>query len=362
MTTLLGALNINDNSRVFLQTIGQSIVYDAVQQVIAEYNAASVAAQRMFVEGDTTDWLKRYKLPGGGRLQRTSLRAPLAEFKAGGSWDVAFPLESFGTAFSIDRISMAYMTAQDLQNHLQTVQTQATNTVRHEIFRRLFNNGGGSPIPFVDDLRGTLNIQPLANGDSTVYPPKIGSEAELTSHSHYIVSGYLGSAISDVNDPFLTVRDTFEEHFGAPTAGSNLAVFVNDDITTKVLDLTRVTDVNDRYVAQGVNTAVVNAMPNIPGRILGRHSAGVWVSEWRWVPSGYMLAVDLNQAPPLMRRVDLPETGLQPGLQLIAKDMNYPIESSYWDMRFGYGVGNRLNGVIVQLKAPGTYDVPAAFA
>ena len=87
--------------------------------------------------------------------------------------------------------------------------------------------------------------------------------------------------------------------------------------------------------------------------------------EWRWIPSGYLLGIHLDAPKPLIRRVDPPETGLGDGLQLIVEDVQSPIWKSSWRDRFGYGVGNRLNGVVMDLTASGganTYTIPTIYA
>ena len=115
-------------------------------------------------------------------------------------------------------------------------------------------------------------------------------------------------------------------------------------------------------ITPGSNTDRVNMLPNVPGRILGRTDSGVWVSEWRWVPSGYIVNVSLDAPPPLKMRVDPDDTGLGSGLQLVAEDELNPLRVAYWENRFGIGCANRLNGVVIQLKASGSYDIPSGYS
>jgi hypothetical protein len=61
-------------------------------------------------------------------------------------------------------------------------------------------------------------------------------------------------------------------------------------------------------------------------------------------------------------RVDPADTGLGMGLQLVAEDERYPIKSAHYRNRFGYGVRNRLNGVVVQLVASTSYTIPTIYA
>jgi hypothetical protein len=74
-----------------------------------------------------------------------------------------------------------------------------------------------------------------------------------------------------------------------------------------------------------------------------------------------MLSVHLGVPKPLIRRIDPPDTGLGDGLQLVANDAQFPFNDSVWRHRFGVGGGNRLNGVVMEVAAGGTYTVPTAY-
>lgn len=357
MTSLYGILGLSDVDRSFVNTLGQRVVYDAVQTYLGYYNMDVQAAIGVFAEGTTEDFKIRYRLPGGGRMQRRGTKAQSGAVKGGGAWDVAFPLEDFGDQVAGDDITMAYLTIGELQTHIDTVRIRDLNTVRFEMLFALFNN---TARPFADPIRGTLTVQPLANNDATVYPPVLGSEAE-TTQDHYLVSGYVATAISDTNNPYAVITNRLEGRFGAVQGGSNTVAFINPDEVPETEALTDFDPVNDRFTTPGQDTAQLSALPaNLPGRVIGRTN-GLWVAEWRYVPSGYILAVDLDAPRPLMQRVDPAATGLAQGLQLVSRDAAYPFEAAHYRHRFGFGVGNRLNGVVMQLKASGTYDIPAAY-
>lgn len=357
MSGIFGALNLNDSDREFLNTIGQRVVYDAIQQLLDQHNAELDAALAVFVEATTDDFKERYKLPGGGRLQRLGSQAPAGAVKTTGEWDVAYPLEDFGAQVAGSRIDMAYMTVQDLDRHLDTVTFQDINTVRFEILKALFNSAADT---FVDPRKGSLTVQPLANGDAVLYPPVLGAESEATD-THYLESGYAASAIADANNPFVTARDELEEHFGAPTGGSNIVAFVNNAQVAKTEDLTDFDAVNDRFTTPGADADELFGLPaGLPGRVVGRTN-GVWVVEWRPIPANYLLALHLDAPKPLKMRVHPADTGLTRGLQLVATDETYPLQSSHYEHSFGFGCANRLNGVVIELGTGGTYTVPAAY-
>ncbi len=360
MSGIFGLLGLQDTDRSYVSTIGQRVVYDAVQKLLADYNAELNAATGMFIERRTSDHKFRYKLPGGGRLQRRGGQAPSGAVKAYGQWDVAFPLEDFGAQLAGDDVGLAYMTLQELNRHLDTIFIQDLNTLRYEIIRALVNN---TQRTFVDPVWGSLLVEGLANGDAVTYPPVLGSESEATE-DHYLGSAYLASAISDTNDPIATIIAELEEHFGTPTGGSNIAVLINHAQTAKVQALSKFEEVPDRFLRMGDNQNVPVGLPaNMPGKVLGRHTDGAWLVEWRAFPASYMLGIHLDAPAPLIMREDPEETGLGTGLQLVAEDEQYPLKGSHYRHRFGLGAGNRLSAVVMDLSnADSDYDIPTGYS
>lgn len=355
-----GALRLSDTDYIANAEVGQPAIWDEVQRYLGAVNAALNAVTAAFVEEVTEDYTRRYKLPGGGMLQRRGGQAQSATVKQNAGWDVSFPLDEYGEQVASDVVTLAYMTAGDLRRHIDSVEIRDRNTVRWELTRAIFNNTART---WTDPVGTTadLTIQPLANGDAVTYPPASGYDSEATEN-HYIVAGYAASAISNTNDPVAGIAvPELEEHFGIPTGGSPIVTFFNRDQTPLISALAPVVEVGDRYVRPGDDTAVPVGLPPLPGKTIGRHTAGSWLQEWAAIPSGYLVALHLDAPKPLIRRRDKSASGLPDGLALMSTDSEYPFRATHWMHRFGYGVGNRLNGVIIQLKASGSYDVPAAF-
>lgn len=358
MASIYGILGIADGERVMLNTIGQRVVFDAVTEYLANYNAEIQAALRVLVAERTSDHKRRFKLPGGGMLQRRGGQAESGAVKPLGEWDVAIPLDEYGAQVAWTRTTYAYMTTQDLARTMDAVRIQDLNTLRFEMMRALLNNTARS---VTDPHWGGLTIQPLANGDAVTYPPVLGSQSDATEN-HYLESGYLAAAISNTNDPVVTAVNELQEHFGAPSGGGNIAIFVNNAHVGQLAALTDFVEVPDSFVRAGSQTAVPESLPSgLPGRIVGRHNAGAWIVEWRQWPANYVFALDMDQPGPLLMREDPADTGLGTGLQIVSTDQNYPFQQSHFTRRFGVGVGNRLNGVVIELGNGGTYTVPAGF-
>lgn len=365
MSGIYGALGLNttDSSRVYVSTIGQRAIFDAVNASLMQHEADLNAAMSVFVETTTSDHVERYFLPGGGRLQRLAENDRPGAVKATGSWDVGFPLEEFGASIAASRVAYAYMTMADLDRHLDTVQEQNVATMRFEILKALFNNTART---FKDPQWGDITVRPLAIGatDSVVYPPILGSETEQTL-DRYAESSYAASAIADgANDPFPGIVNALEASFGAPTGGSRIVVFINSAQTAKVTALTAFTSVTNRFISPADTINTVLGLPDgMPGRVLGVHEdSGAIIVEWRWIPSGWALGIHLDSPAPLKKRVDPAGIALPKGLTLVSQSDVFPFTESIYTHRFGIGVGNRLNGYVLEFGTGGTYTIPTAFA
>lgn len=362
MPNIYGALGVDPavSRREFANTIGQRAVYDAVNQVLSVHSNDLAQSLAVFVEKETWEHKFKYILPGGGRLQRNNRQGRALAVNAQGEWNVALPLEDFGAQIAADRVAWGYMRLEDLDVHLKTVITQDINTVRYELFKAIVNSTAAT---FEDEHKGTLTIERLANGDGVLYPPVIGSEAPA-AENHYLESGYAASAISDTNDPLITIINELEEHFGTPNGGSEIAIFINQAQTAKITALANFVEYTANHVVPGDNTPVVSNIPEVlqggSWRYLGTYN-GAHVLEWRIIPANYLLGVHLEAPAPLIMRVDPEDTGLGTGLQLVSESDTHPFSASHYSHRFGFGVGNRLNGVVMELGTGGTYTPPAGF-
>ncbi|MBK8467735.1 MAG: hypothetical protein IPL32_18125 [Chloracidobacterium sp.] len=358
--TIWGALNLNDDDERYVNTIGQQTVWDAVQQVLNDFNAELALARGIFVAETTKLYREIYKLPGGGYLQSlTNIGQPGAR-KVEGEQQVEYPLFSWGDQIAGNDVELAYMTLPELQRHLDAVQTRAKNTMRKEILKTIFPNTSWS----VKDQTnaGDLTVKPLANGDSDLYSPLPGTESLITEN-HYLESGYAASAIDDTNNPVTTITDELEEHFGGGAIGGrDVVVFFNKAQRSKLKLLPDfANDGLDEHLAPGSNVTTVVGLPQgLPGKVIG--TAGAWLVEWDYIPENYLFGLHLSAPKPLKMRVDS-APGLGEGnLVLVQKDKSFPLESSFYRQRYGFGVANRLNGVVMELGTGGTYSTPVGYS
>lgn len=214
-------------------------------------------------------------------------------------------------------------------------------------------------------------VYPFYNGDTTV-PPSFKTFVHATAHNHYLVSG---AATVDSGD--LDEMETHLKHHGyGAQMGSQLILLCNSAQIATIRSFRVATGQSYDFIpAQGqppfllpTNTGGI-ATPGQPAAdyqglaVAGRY--GNWlIVEEDFVPVGYMLGFAtggiMNATNPVGIRQHA-NAGLR-GLRLIkGNDNDYPLVDSYYNHGFGTGVRHRGAGVLMQIKASGTYDIPAAY-
>lgn len=358
MSGIYGALGLNDtdNQRAFVNTIGQELVFTAANTFLTQWSEGLRLALSVFLEQETETFKERYLLPGGGRLQELGRQGPSGAVKATGKYDTAYPLKSYGASLGYNRQSIAYLTLNEFDRHLDTITLQGAATTRHELLKAILNNTQDT---FVDPVHGSLSIEPGANGDTVKYPPVIGSETEATE-DHYLESGYAASAVSDTNNPYETIASDLNHHYGE-TGTEDVMVWINSAQKAVTRDLTDFDSVPQRFIEPGDNVSIARPIDAGPGKPLGVCS-DCMIKVWSWIPASYMVAMSLSQPALLKQRNHPADVGLPSGLSLIQTDERYPLTNVSYELSFGFGAGNRLNIVVMELGVGGTYTIPSGYS
>lgn len=360
MTTIFGLAKLTASDYAYVNNANQELIYNAAQQYIQMANIAAMQAMELFVDPTpTTNFKERYQLGISGRMQRASEETTGAQVARSGSYDVAYPIWNFHEGLAISDVDNAYMTPAELQTHVDGIITRHLNAKRHEVLYRVFNNTQDT---FTDKRHGTLTIETLANGDGVLYPPVEGSEDEAIEN-HYLESGYASASISDTNNPIKTIVEDLVHHGVNRTNDIPCAVLINPAQQTVISALTDFVPYVPPAILRGADTDQV-AMPprNLPGKIIGYLPGYAWISVWNWMPSGYLVGVNLEAPQPIKMRIDPAETGLGGGgLQLLPEERNGVLTFNAWRLRFGLGAANRLSCVVMELGTGGTYTIPTIY-
>ena len=360
---LLGALDIKDSERPFTSVAGRRLIWDATQELFQQWNDDVRDAENLFVQETTTLHQERYELPGGGEAEALPFEeSKPGEVKRSGSWDTAYPLYVMGNALGYNRVSLAYLTMGTYRATLQTIMNQGNNTTFRRLLSALLKN---TTTTFTDPVYGSLTVQPLANNDSVNYPPKIGATANSTEN-FYLSASYDKSAISNANNPFLTIVNALEPRFGYGQGGSPIVVLMNPDAEQYVQYLPDFVGVTLHNVQPGDDVPVPNGFPPdrfIPwsARFFGTAN-GCWVVSWPRMPTNTLIGIHLAAPPPLKMRID-DVPGLGDGtFQMICNNLtgDEMFHEARWIRRCGYGVGNRLAAVAMVL-GQGSYTIPTGY-
>lgn len=239
--------------------------------------------------------------------------------------------------------------------------------VQGKVLQRLFD-----PTPGENDFAHT--VYGLWNADSVV-PPSFMGKTFAGSHNHYLVSQ---GAEFDSGDAEAAMRLVTEHGYGlGADSGSQLILLVNAGAEAEAVQSWRAGEENANgqtarfdfipsanaptYLTQ---SSIVGALPptDVDGvPVLGSYGKA-WVIESMLVPAGYF-AVFATGGPDSEQNVIARRMHPSPawqGLRLIEGNWaKYPLVESFFQRGLGTGVRHRGAAAVVQIKASGSYDVPA---
>jgi hypothetical protein len=231
----------------------------------------------------------------------------------------------------------------------------------NEAMRALFRN---TDITWTDDLfkeDGSITVKPLVNGDGSFTPPEWRGNTFTGSHTHFVTTG--GATLDEAD--LVALADHLREHgYGVDPSvggfGGQIVVWINNAQVSDVQGHTNFVAANDPIV---VNINKIYAGGVNQDRYLGYNSAArVWLREVPYVPASYyigMVTTETGDSPqngfaPLRRRI--PTTAALQGIRRF-EGTDYPLQESWWQDFFGFGVYNRISAVVGKVTA-GAYDIP----
>jgi len=253
---------------------------------------------------------------------------------------------------------------------LQNMALEADNRLLfREVMGTIFSNTGR-----VATIAGqNFNVFPFYNGDATV-PPRWKNTVHTAPHTHYLVSGGATVDFGDLND----MENHLKHHGYSWQNGTALMLLVNSaqsvtiqgfrvaggapyDFIPAVGGPSWIPPEKRMEDAYGPGAFPASTFRGLP--VIGRY--GPWlVIEDDLIPAGYMLGLaiggDLSAANPVGIR-EHANPSLR-GLRLVkGPDPNYPLIDSYYQRGFGTGIRQRGAGVVMQIKASGSYDIPVTY-
>ncbi len=324
------------------------MVNTAIAASVEEHNRQVSAALDELIER-TTDYTTRYKIGGGGTLQPLDEWGNPLPVKDSGFYDVAFPIQGGGTAWGDNRVSRALMTVGEAQRYTLGALRRDADWMRRHFLAALFDNTTWS---FVDEEKGTLTVQPLANGDAVTYARNNGTFAADT---HYYAQA---GAIADATNPFPTWLSELSEH---PENAGPFVAYIPTNVKAAVQGLANFIDVADPNVNPGIMapTLTSNAVGRGFGDAVIGYVDGIYVVEWSFLPDNYGVVIARGAETKPLRMREYPA----PALQGLFTENHSP-DGNLQEYRFiryaGFGAYNRV-GALAWRVSNGAYAIPTGY-
>lgn len=286
-------------------------------------------------------------------------------------WDMGYDLRYFDIGI---RYSWRFLGEADARQvrQLNNAALEADRRLMYRtVMNRLFDN-----TTWQATLRGgtAVNVYPFYNGDDptnsngeAVTPPTYKSFTFTANHDHYLVSG---GATVDSGDLWDMYRHIY--HHGYTEGDATIILLVSEQEADVITGFSRAN--GDRYdfipaanngISFILDGQIVGGQPRndtglngFPG-FLGKYGPISIVQE-DLIPADYMVmfasgGLRAENNPIGLRQHD--NASLR-GLKLIPAHVHYPLVDSYYHHPIGSGVRHRGAGVVMQVKASGSYEVP----
>jgi len=240
-----------------------------------------------------------------------------------------------------------------------------TKLIFRKVMQRLFNplNGNG-----YTDKNEPVTVFAAYNADGEV-PPKYKHTTFAGSHNHY-----LASATATVTSANLdTLATATEEHGYTLQNGYKTVLWVNKQEADVIKTFKTATSAKYDFVPNPENYGGAVWVPN-NGQYIGGPSGRVpgeigtygpfHVVEEGYIPAGYMVSVATGGADNITNPIGLREhkNAAYRGLKVIpGQRSDYPLLDSFYRRGIGTGIRHRGAIALMQIRATGTYAVPAAY-
>lgn len=254
----------------------------------------------------------------------------------------------------------------------QSVLEADNRLVFREIMKTLFRSTNRTA-----NIKGqNFNVYTFWNGDGTV-PPAYKANTFDGTHTHFritgaatIDSGDLEEAINDLKSHGYGPDNGTTLFFMVNTAEANVirtfrANQVNNNGKTALYDFVPATNQPALIVPNQQGLLGTQVSPTFRGmNVIGSYGNALIIEE-DYIPAGYLVLLGSGGEGNLNNPIGFREhaNASLRGLRLVQdRQGGYPLIDSYYARGFGTGVRQRGAGLVMQIKASGSYAAPAAYA
>ena len=345
---LSGFVNLADLAAQRVNSVNPTVINAAIDQALAEHNRQLTALLGLFVQ-PVTDYQLNYKSTGARSLQGLDESGRALPTKTGSRYTVAYPIQMAGDAFGADWVTRAKMTVQEVNDELAAMLMADKRWMRDHILAALLTNVTWT---FTDPIYGALTVQPLANGDSTLFNVMSGADAGATD-DHYLGQA---AAIADATNPYPTIYTELTEH--PENTGGEVVALIASDLVATTEALATFYQATDPDLSPGTGITLTGTLGTpVPGKVIGKADR-VWIVEWPVLPSKRIVAVATGGPKPLGMRED-PEAELR-GFKRVAERNDHPWYESQYVRRAGFGAYNRVGALAMEIE-DSSYDIPTGY-
>lgn len=251
---------------------------------------------------------------------------------------------------------------------LNNLALEADNRLIFErIMRTVFDN-----VNRAATIRGqNVNVYAFYNGDGTV-PPQYKNNTFDGTENHYLVSGAATVDSGDLDDLSLKLS---KKGYGKQSGAQQILMVNSQELAVIRTFRVAAGDSYDFIGSAGQPPILLPANTGGPSgttppssyqgmAVVGQY--GPWlIIEEDYIPAGYLFGFATGGIMQASNPIGFREhqtAGLR-GLRLVkGRDNDYPLIDSFYNRGFGTGVRHRGAGVVMQVKASGSYAIPAEFA
>lgn len=260
---------------------------------------------------------------------------------------------------------MADADAAEIEANANAIVQGAQDHVFNSVMRTIFSSASRQ---VTNPKTGEVyTVYPFANGDGWD-PPDYEGNTFGGTHTHFRITESDALTSADLDELIADLKN----HGYSEENGSTIVVFLNS-VEMDIAKQFRTTSgakadfIPSRgqsfFAADGdlIGDQPVASYAGFP--VKGGYDGAVLIESAR-IPAGYVVGLASGGRLAPTNPILLRRHPKFPGLTLVPGSGNpdYPLIDSYWVNGFGTGVRHRLAGLVLQVKATGTYDIPALYA